>query len=520
MTVTAIRQRAPGVYVEWLDANRQQLDVGRTDVAGFIGIAERGPVHAPVKIESMRQFVTVFGAHIERGCLAYAVEGFFANGGRTCWVVRVTDASAQPARLRIKVPGRGTLVVEAVSSGTWGNRIELGPLWSRDTIVGLTAREEGRPSQVIRFEDEPDSVSAVHPGPADEAVVQELAQEQLVRRQWDSSGDGVPLFGMGRRQLEGGLDGLDDLRAAHFAGDPEASKTWGVDALSRIDNVSFVAAPDLVFAGFAEDVLRQAQIDILSRCVTRRDRIALLDLPRERQNEVIRYVRAPGGAGLPDESFGAAYHPWIRVDDPVRLRGNTREIPPSGHVAGMFARVDRLRGVYKPPANEMLEGVWDLFENIDDDAHAALNDLGINAIRALPGRGVRVLGARTLCTRDRTWRYVNVRRLFAMVEEALDEQLQWLVFEPNNPRLWRDIDRAVRGFLERLFRAGMLDGETSEDAYFVRCDATTNPPELTDIGRVSCEIGLRPAWPAEFVIVRIGVTRSGIQVEEKGAQDV
>jgi phage tail sheath protein FI len=215
----------------------------------------------------------------------------------------------------------------------------------------------------------------------------------------------------------------------------------------------------------------------------------------------------------------AAYHPWVAVADPLRLSGLVRFVPPSGHVAGMIARTDRLRGVHKPPANEVLEGVYDLAVAIDQDAHGRLNREGINAIRIVPGRGTLVLGARTLSD-DPRWRYVNVRRLFSMIEEALDEQMQWAVFEPNNPRLWRQIDRAVRGLLERMYRAGMLDGETSDDAYLVRCDEDTNPPEVTDLGRVTCVIGLQPPYPAEFVIVRIGVTRSGIEIEEKGAQDV
>lgn len=530
MPATAARQGAPGVRVEWLDANRQQLDVGRTDVAGFIGIAERGPLHVPAKIESMRQFVTMFGAHIERGCLAYAVEGYFANGGRTCWVVRVANPSATAARQLLTLPNGDTALFEAVSRGKWGERIELEPLWNRDSIVGLTAREEGRPPQIILFP----GAAAPSTGfqtsfigqddfaaGAEDMVLSELAQEQLVRHRIVGPATGsISVFSMGRLHLENGSDGLDTLEPAHFCGDPAGIKTWGIDALSRVDNVSFVAAPDLAFTGFNGGQLLAAQIDILSRCVARRDRIALLDLPRFRQNEALAYAgRTPNNLNLPDESFGAVYHPWIRVDDPLQLRGNTREIPPSGHVAGMFARTDRLRGVHKPPGNEVLEGVWDVFESIDDDAHARLNGERINAIRAIPGRGIRVLGARTLSI-VAEWRYINVRRLFSMIEEGLDEQLQWLVFEPNNPRLWRDIDRAVRGFLERLFRAGMLDGESSDDAYFVRCDATTNPPEITELGKVCCEIGVQPPWPAEFVIVRIGVTRSGIEVEEKGAQDV
>ena len=203
----------------------------------------------------------------------------------------------------------------------------------------------------------------------------------------------------------------------------------------------------------------------------------------------------------------------------MRLTGLVRPVPPSGHVAGMFARTDRLRGVHKPPANEVLEGAYDVSSHIDDGAHGRLNAEGINAIRIVPGRGTLVLGARTLSD-DVRWRYVNVRRLFSMIEEALEGQMQWAVFEPNNRQLWRHIDRAVRGFLERLYRAGMLDGETSNEAYTVRCDDTTNPPENTDAGRVTCVIGVQPPYPAEFVIVRIGVTRSGIEIEEKGAQDV
>jgi len=251
--------------------------------------------------------------------------------------------------------------------------------------------------------------------------------------------------------------------------------------------------------------------------------MAILDLPPVSHNEVVRYRgKLPAssfGALDHPSSFGALYHPWIAVVDPLRLRGAGRFVPPSGHVAGMFARTDRMRGVHKPPANEGLDGVFDVREALDDRAHGDLNEEAINAIRAIPGRGVRVLGARTL-DRDVRWRYVNVRRLFTAIAESLDEQMQWLTFEPNNPRLWRDIERSVSGFLERLFRAGMLDGGSSEQAYFVRCDASTNPAPEVDDGRVMCVIGIQPPYPAEFVIVRIGVTRSGIQVEEKGAHDV
>jgi phage tail sheath protein FI len=185
----------------------------------------------------------------------------------------------------------------------------------------------------------------------------------------------------------------------------------------------------------------------------------------------------------------------------------------------MFARVDRRRGVHKPPANEALEGAVDTMQPLDDRTHGALNDAGVNAIRAVAGRGILVLGARTIDL-DIRWRYVNVRRLFLMIEESLDEQLQSLVFEPNNPALWRDIRRTIAGFLDRLWRLGMLDGETAADAYTVRCDASTNPPWETEQGRVTCLVGLQPPYPAEFVIVRIGVARDGVEVRSDEVRDV
>ncbi|KGQ19380.1 Phage tail sheath protein FI [Lysobacter dokdonensis DS-58] len=512
MAALLSRSRAPGVYVEWLDANPQALDLARTDVAGFIGIAERGPLHEACKVESMRQFVTTFGAHIAQGYLAYAVEGFFANGGRTCWVVRVADpAKAKRARIALRLPDGKAIALEATSDGCWGNSVRIAPIWERDAVIGLSATAEGRPPQVLAFDAMPT-----------------LAQETLVRRIEPSADEPLEVLGAGI-DLAGGDDGIVSLRPAHFSGDasndPDNKRVWGMDALSRIDGISFVAAPDLVGApvpGFKPEIVRDAQIALLARCLEQRDRIALLDLPRTNQTQAMRYV-APGSptqTALPRTSYAAVYHPWVMVDDALRIDGNVRVIPPSGHVAGMLARTDRRRGVHKAPANEVLEGVWDLQEAIDDDAHARLNDAHINAIRAIPGRGIRVLGARTLDD-DPSWRYIGVRRLFAMIGEALDEQMQWLAFEPDSPRLWRDIDRAVRGFLERLYRAGMLDGATPEEAYFVRCDATTNPREQTDAGRVMCELGLRPPRPAEFVIVRIGVTRdNGVRIEAQGAQDV
>jgi phage tail sheath protein FI len=526
----------PGVHVEWLDTNPQRPELARTDVAGFVGLAERGPVHRAVKVESYRQFFTTFGDRIPDGYLAYAVSGFFENGGRTCWVVRAADPNAvAAARIRLAVDGREPFVLEASTPGVWGNAIQVETVWGRDRITHLVARTPDEREQTIDL-DRIEARSRAQAG-AFHTNLLGVADEELQELQTDVLvviGPDNPTFephrldaGTRTARLEGGADGLSSLTTAHLTGDVEREVDWGVAALDDVDLVSFIAVPDLMAGrvlvrggtvkSFGDDEIRDAQIDIINSCIRRRDRMAILDMPPVDRRRAIASMKTPGR--WPDTSFAAFYHPWIVVADPARFDGIVRHVPPSGHVAGMYARVDRQRGVHKPPANQPLEGAFDLREGIDDASHGELNDNRINAIRAIPGRGILVLGVRTLDP-DVRWRYVNIRRLFSAIEEALDEQMQWVTFEPNSTRLWRDVDRAVRGLLERLYRAGMLDGETSEQAYVVRCDASTNPSPATDEGRVTCVIGIQPPYPAEFVVVRIGVTRSGIQVEEKGAQDV
>jgi hypothetical protein len=255
------------------------------------------------------------------------------------------------------------------------------------------------------------------------------------------------------------------------------------------------------------------QVALIGQCTRLTDRIALIDPPP--QTRVVQHVLA--WRSLFDSAYAATYVPWLLVPDPLRLDGLLRLVPPSGHVAGIYARSDRRVGVHKPPANERLENVTDLAAAYDDAEHGALNEAGVNAIRAYGGRGIRVAGARTMSS-DSSWRYVNVRRLLIMIEEAIDEAMQVAVFEPNSRDLWRDTDRAARAFLDDLWRRGVLDGATPEEAYFVECNETTNPPAETELGRMTCRIGVQPPWPAEFVVVRIGRTDTGMQtLVENGA---
>ena len=209
-----------------------------------------------------------------------------------------------------------------------------------------------------------------------------------------------------------------------------------------------------------------------------------------------------------DSKYAALYHPWIEILDPTGAPAQGAPprrllLPPSGFVAGIYARSDIERGVHKAPANEVVRGLTRFEANINKARQDVLNPEGINALRFFEGRGNRVWGARTMSS-DPEWKYVNVRRLFIYIEHSIDKGTQWAVFEPNNERLWANIRQTVEDFLLVLWRDGALLGDKPEQAYFVRCDRTTMTQNDLDNGRLICLIGVAPVKPAEFVIFRIG----------------
>ena len=545
----------PGVYFEWIDVQPPILLL-RTDISGFVGIAERGPLHTPLKIESWAQFTGNFGGHIPQAFLAYAVQGFFENGGRTCWIVRVADPDrAVPAAINCGEPwpaGDGIKPVfrlVASSPGGWGMK-----LFCRIARTGVDrflltlqlpdgAREMWRD---LRLD------------PNDPRYVKTVLNDKqngsrlVTVTEPDSTGGsdcyatlpGISLQG-GAGFLECGRDGLETLRIEHFSGESSPpNRPWGLAALAPIDEVSILAMPDIMPKPMVEQPIKKPrlprcdalhaeptppstpdeplefppqfstqeiaalQVSLIQHCESLKDRVAILDSLNGFTTERVITWRRDFSS-----KYAALYHPWLLAPDPLELEGLLRAVPPSGHVAGIYARGDQRVGVHKPPANEIVEDVNDVQTQIDDVVHGLLNDQAVNVIRPYNGRGIRVAGARTLSS-EIEWRYVNVRRLMTMIEEAIDEATQWTVFEPNNRALWRDIDRVARSFLDTIWRRGMLDGATAEEAYFVRCDETTNPPEETEAGRAICLIGVQPPWPAEFVVVRIGKTQGRTEITE------
>jgi len=277
--------------------------------------------------------------------------------------------------------------------------------------------------------------------------------------------------------------------------------------LAAVPDVTIVAAPGLVTA--------VAYKAISDHCELLKDRVAILDSTETvaALSELQTPMATTGTTGRPqNSSYAAFYFPWLQVADPAsQLTGGSGlvYVPPSGHVAGVYARSDASRGVVKAPANEALNGVVDLKYALSKPDQDNLNSLGVNVIRPLIG-AFRVWGGRTVGgDANGEFRYISTRRYLNFLRESIDQGTQWVVFEPNTPSLWQRITRTLDDFLTNQWRDGALFGQTPKNAFFVRCNADTNPPELRELGQVVTEIGVAIVKPAEFVIFRIQQTTGG-----------
>ncbi len=276
------------------------------------------------------------------------------------------------------------------------------------------------------------------------------------------------------------------------------SKATDLDDLTKqlpffepIDEIAIVVVPGAI---------KQAQhVAIIAHCAKMQDRVAVLDGDGTQTPDKVSAIRP---AGLSSEgSYAALYYPWIKVSDPLNPQKDPVSIPPSGHIAGIYARSDAARGVFKAPANEGVIGALDTSTPISKAHQDGLNPEGINVIRVFNG-ALKVWGARTL-TNEAQFRYISTRRFFNFLRESIDKGTQFTVFEPNTPSLWQGISQTVSGFLLNQWRDGALFGTTPEQAFFVKCDKDTNPQEVRELGQVVTEIGVAIVKPAEFVIFRI-----------------
>jgi hypothetical protein len=277
--------------------------------------------------------------------------------------------------------------------------------------------------------------------------------------------------------------------------------------LEPVDDINLVAAPDRTDA--------EVQLAVVNHCTNMRDRFALLDsqpaagpFGADGVDAQRRGLDTPAG-------FAALYYPWLTV--PAAAGSGTVSVPPSGHVAGIYSRIDNNRGVHKAPAGTeaVVAGALGVERALSDVEQGQLNLQGVNVIRVFAGGGrPYVWGARTTST-DANWQYVNTRRLFLFVEESIEESIRWAVFEPNNLQLWQKLRRTITEFLTRVWRDGALFGATAQEAFYVRIDSALNTPAEQALGRLNIEIGLRPSYPAEFIVVRIGIWQGGSETSEQ-----
>ncbi|MFF1599446.1 phage tail sheath subtilisin-like domain-containing protein [Streptomyces mirabilis] len=515
---------SPGVYVEEVASGSRPIEGVGTSVAAFVGLAPIGPLHEPTLVTNWTQYVAAFGEFTDGYYLAHSVYGFFNNGGSAAYVVRVggtpggasgdssapaavTGSGAQAALPPGEPKQLGTFSVSAVASGSLSVEVAdpegEGPAERFKLIVkdgdkvaetfDVTAKKGGRNYVVTQVKERSKLIAVQEAAPAAQLARPDNQTVALAAPSTSSSAVPAP--------TENGHPG-----PAQYLGD-SADRT-GFGGLEAVDEVSMVAVPDLMAAyqrgAIDLEAVKAVQLGLIAHCELMGDRVAVIDPPPGLNARQIRVWRQET-AGY-DSKYAALYYPWVKAFDPAS--GQSRLIPPSGHVAGIWARNDSERGVHKAPANEVVRGAVDLELQITRGEQDLLNPIGVNCIRAFPGRGIRVWGARTMSS-DPAWRYLNIRRYFNYLEESILIGTQWVVFEPNDHALWARIRRNVSAFLVNEWRNGALFGSRPEEAYYVKCDEETNPPESVDLGRVICEIGIAPVKPAEFVIFRLAQFSSG-----------
>ena len=576
---------SPGVYVEEYDSGATPMQGVSTSTAGFVGLAERGPVIGqPQLVTSFADYKRMYGGYLSQAAygsnrfLPYAVEQFFANGGARAYIMRAVPGDAKAGSRTT-----GVLKLTAANPGAWSDelRVTVTPaskaktqvlavngadltlknadgfnpgdvvelfdgktvahatvksvldkvvtldapctLDVADTKVGtakyiktceitLTARLGETVETFENLSLKPDALNnvCVKTAKSDLICVEVTAAKAPAApapKEKDKDGKEIPApapkaasivpyelcGGSGSElvlTLQGGSNGsvLTVTPDAFLGKDDGPGKRTGLQAFQENGNVSIMAIPGVTAP--------EVQASLIAFCENKKSCFAILDVPMElkKTNDVANF------RDMYDSTYAAMYHPWLEMYDAGSKR--SAYFPPSGAMAGIYARTDIERGVHKAPANEVVRGCTGLSCAYNEGEQDILNPIGVNLIRSFTGRGIRVWGARTISSNG-LWKYLNVRRLFIYVEESIKANTNWVVFEPNSTTLWNRVTRTIETFLATCWRDGALAGSTPSEAFFVECGPTTMTQDDIDNGRLICQIGIAPVKPAEFVIFRI-----------------
>lgn len=575
---------SPGVYVEEYDSGATPMQGVSTSTAGFVGLAERGPVIGqPQLVTSFSDYKRMYGGYLSDAAygnnrfLPYAVEQFFANGGARAYIMRAVPADAKAGSVTT-----GVLKITAANPGAWAEdlRVTIAPASKAKTQVlaasgaDLTLKNADgfNPGDVVELFDGKTTAHATIKSVLDKVVTLDApcaldvadakvgtakyiktceitltarlgesvetyenvslkpdalnnvcvktAKSDLISvevvpakaapapaKEKDKDGKDIPApapkavsivpfaqCGGGSEELvltlQGGSNGsVLTVGADAFLGkDDGPGRRTGLQAFQENGSVSIMAIPGVTAP--------EVQAALIAFCENKKSCFAILDVPMElkKTNDVANF------RDMYDSTYAAMYHPWLEMYDAGAKR--SAYFPPSGAMAGIYARTDIERGVHKAPANEVVRGCTGLSCAYNEGEQDILNPMGVNLIRAFTGRGIRVWGARTISSNG-LWKYLNVRRLFIYVEESIKANTNWVVFEPNSATLWSRVTRTIEAFLATCWRDGALAGSTPSEAFFVECGPTTMTQDDIDNGRLICQIGIAPVKPAEFVIFRI-----------------
>jgi uncharacterized protein len=564
--------QSPGVYVEEIVSGPSPIAGVGTAVAAFVGWTAQGEFNKPTLIHNWSQFITHFGGFPEPplkdgeleqeeakpassassasasqaeakaeekseekkpearkelrptqgtipktsvSYLAHAVYGFFANGGSSCYIVRIGEKALTREEERRSPKAEATLGDYRAIARTGGSK-------ANDTTIEVTPSDAGTSPEgsfkiVVKQGDVTEDLGTVTAKRGDKTNFVTVVNEKskLIRLESTRSGalESTRSGTLERRPAAGtlALRGGADLFPAHltgndYVGDPVSRS--GLAGLEAEDLVTMVCVPDLVAAfqngSLNYEEFQNVQQRVIDHCENMCDRMAILDPPPGLNAQEVFDWRMKGANY--NSKYATLYWPYLTVQDPVT--STKVDVPPSGHLAGIWSRNDDTRGVHKAPANEVIRGVLEPAVKITKGEQNALNPVGINCLRTFPGQGTLVWGARTL-SGDSSWRYLNVRRFFNYLEESILNGTQWCVFEPNDPALWARIRRTISAFLVNEWRRGALFGATPGEAFYVKCDDETNPQEGIEAGEVVCEIGVAVVKPAEFVIFRLSQMAGG-----------
>jgi phage tail sheath protein FI len=499
----------PGVYVEELPSGVRTVVGVATSIAAFVGAAERGPIDTQVVVNSYAEFERTFGGLWEGSKLAFAVRSFYQNGGSQAVIVRVFGPdNAVPSKIVAD-----TLALEAAYPGAWGDKLRVRidtdvDASVKDTAFNLTVRDmaQGGATEMFR------SLTMTHgPRSVDKVL---MNQSVLVRVTGDPSAVARP---KGNKDPKAGVDiWADDdastkvstpataaqaLTQKSFDGNDAGKK--GIYALRDADLFNMLCIPPYTAAGGIDLGL------VATAAAFCKERRALLLVDPD-PNWKTAAAAITGVATLPtiaDKSYAAVFFP--RLSQPNPLHDNqVEDFAPCGAVAGVFARTDTTRGVWKAPAglDAALGGVLKFSTALIDGDVGLLNPRAINSLRNMPGAGGVIWGSRTMDGDDRLssqWKYIPVRRTALFIEESLYRSTQWVVFEPNDEPLWAQIRLSIGAFMHDLYRQGAFQGTTPQQAYYVKCDKDTTTQNDINLGIVNIVVGFAPLKPAEFVVLQL-----------------